>query len=98
MSSYVKSATDVRLTGDWTFRDRSHVPVSSNLAKDFDVRNWNYPTRAAMVSYHHRAREAEVEIGYLLEGKACTCGNVTHLSGLNCIVALLSLSLLFYTC
>lgn len=34
------------------------------------MRNWNYPTRAAMVSYHHRAREAEVEIGYLLEGKA----------------------------
>ena len=33
------------------------------------MRNWNYPTRAAMVSYHHRAREAEVEIGYLLEGK-----------------------------
>ena len=43
------------------------LPV--DLAKDFDVRNWNYPTRAAMVSYHHRAREAEVEIGYLLEGK-----------------------------
>lgn len=40
------------------------------LEIDFDVRNWNYPTRAAMVSYHHRAREAEVEIGYLLEGKA----------------------------
>ena len=46
----------------------SHLMIS--WAKDFDVRNWNYPTRAAMVSYHHRAREAEVEIGYLLEGKA----------------------------
>lgn len=40
------------------------------LDQDFDVRHWNYPTRAAMVAYHHRAREAEVEIGYLLEGKA----------------------------
>ena len=47
------------------------TPSPSRIGtQDFDVRNWNYPTRAAMVSYHHRAREAEVEIGYLLEGKA----------------------------
>lgn len=39
------------------------------LEIDFDVRSWNYPTRTAMTAYQHRAREAEVEIGYLLEGK-----------------------------
>ena len=49
----------------------NHWTPAVAWAEDFDVRNWNYPTRAAMVSYHHRAREAEVEIGYLLEGKAC---------------------------
>lgn len=40
------------------------------FGQDFDVRWWNYPTRVAMVNYHTRARDAEVEIGYLLEGKA----------------------------
>eukprot|EP00931_Biecheleriopsis_adriatica_P123998 TRINITY_DN99077_c0_g1_i1.p1 TRINITY_DN99077_c0_g1~~TRINITY_DN99077_c0_g1_i1.p1 ORF type:complete len:426 (-),score=54.91 TRINITY_DN99077_c0_g1_i1:57-1301(-) len=36
---------------------------------DFDVRSWIYPARSALVSYHHRAREADIQVGYLLEGK-----------------------------
>eukprot|EP00933_Yihiella_yeosuensis_P029050 TRINITY_DN22778_c0_g1_i1.p1 TRINITY_DN22778_c0_g1~~TRINITY_DN22778_c0_g1_i1.p1 ORF type:complete len:407 (-),score=52.95 TRINITY_DN22778_c0_g1_i1:45-1265(-) len=35
----------------------------------FDVRSWIYPARSALANYHDRAGEAEVEVGYLLEGK-----------------------------
>lgn len=36
---------------------------------DFDIRMWNYPARGAIASYHHRAKDAECSVGYLLEGK-----------------------------
>jgi len=36
---------------------------------DYDVRSWVYPARTTLCNYHHRAREAEIEIGYLVEGK-----------------------------
>lgn len=39
------------------------------LEIDYDVRQWVYPARTALVNYHHRAREAELNIGYLIEGK-----------------------------
>lgn len=39
------------------------------LEIDYDVRQWVYPARTALVNYHHRAREAELEIAYLVEGK-----------------------------
>lgn len=37
---------------------------------DYDVRSWVYPARSALANYHLRAREAELEIAYLVEGKA----------------------------
>lgn len=37
---------------------------------DYDIRSWVYPARTALANYHHRAAEAELEIGYLVEGKA----------------------------
>jgi len=36
---------------------------------DYDVRTWVYPARTTLCNYHHRAREAEIAIGYLVEGK-----------------------------
>ena len=35
----------------------------------YDVRGWVYPARSALVNYHHRAKEAEIEIAYVVEGK-----------------------------
>mmetsp|Transcript_49821 Transcript_49821/g.156857 ORF Transcript_49821/g.156857 Transcript_49821/m.156857 type:complete len:432 (+) Transcript_49821:1558-2853(+) len=40
------------------------------LEIDYDVRGWVYLARSTLANYHHRAREAELEIGYLVEGKA----------------------------
>jgi hypothetical protein len=39
------------------------------LEIDYDVRSWVYPARQALVNYHHLAREAELEIAYLVEAK-----------------------------
>mmetsp|Transcript_109833 Transcript_109833/g.309705 ORF Transcript_109833/g.309705 Transcript_109833/m.309705 type:complete len:405 (-) Transcript_109833:142-1356(-) len=36
---------------------------------DYDVRGWVYPAKSTLANYHHRAREAELEIGYVVEGK-----------------------------
>lgn len=53
---------------------KSSRVVSTRLPEvieiDYDVRSWVYPARTALTSYHHRAAEAELEIGYLVEGKA----------------------------
>eukprot|EP00413_Alexandrium_margalefii_P046532 CAMPEP_0204596446 /NCGR_PEP_ID=MMETSP0661-20131031/53244_1 /ASSEMBLY_ACC=CAM_ASM_000606 /TAXON_ID=109239 /ORGANISM="Alexandrium margalefi, Strain AMGDE01CS-322" /LENGTH=219 /DNA_ID=CAMNT_0051607055 /DNA_START=18 /DNA_END=677 /DNA_ORIENTATION=+ len=40
------------------------------LEIDYDVRSWVFIARSTLANYHHRAREAELEIGYLVEGKA----------------------------
>jgi len=37
---------------------------------DYDVRGWIYPARSALANYHHRSGEAELEIGYLVQGQA----------------------------
>merc|ERR1712232_66709 len=37
---------------------------------DYDVRGWVYSARSALANYHHRAKEAELEIGYLVEGRS----------------------------
>ncbi|CAE8673630.1 unnamed protein product, partial [Polarella glacialis] len=39
------------------------------LEIDFDVRSWIYPARSALANYHHRTREAAIQVGYVLEGK-----------------------------
>jgi len=40
------------------------------LEVDYDVRGWVFLARSTLANYHHRARDAELEIGYLVEGKA----------------------------
>lgn len=53
---------------------KSSRVISSRLPEvieiDYDVRGWVYPARTALANYHHRAAEAELEIGYLVEGKS----------------------------
>eukprot|EP00405_Crypthecodinium_cohnii_P017165 CAMPEP_0206458276 /NCGR_PEP_ID=MMETSP0324_2-20121206/23469_1 /ASSEMBLY_ACC=CAM_ASM_000836 /TAXON_ID=2866 /ORGANISM="Crypthecodinium cohnii, Strain Seligo" /LENGTH=335 /DNA_ID=CAMNT_0053929575 /DNA_START=534 /DNA_END=1542 /DNA_ORIENTATION=- len=46
----------------------THLPEVLEI--DYDVRSWVYPARSALASYHHRAAEAELEVGYLIEGKS----------------------------
>jgi hypothetical protein len=39
------------------------------LEIDFDVRMWSFAARSALVNYHPRAKDAELDIGLLIEGK-----------------------------
>lgn len=52
---------------------KSATVVQSRLPEvlelDYDVRSWVYLARSALATYHPRARDAEFEIGYLVEGK-----------------------------
>lgn len=40
------------------------------LEIDYDIRTWVYPARSALANYHHLAADAELQLGYLVEGKA----------------------------
>eukprot|EP00812_Abedinium_dasypus_P010164 NODE_379_length_1617_cov_759.681178.p1 GENE.NODE_379_length_1617_cov_759.681178~~NODE_379_length_1617_cov_759.681178.p1 ORF type:complete len:394 (-),score=85.12 NODE_379_length_1617_cov_759.681178:403-1509(-) len=40
------------------------------LEIDFDVRTWVFLAKSALANYHYYAREAEFEVGFVLEGRA----------------------------
>eukprot|EP00927_Polykrikos_kofoidii_P078926 TRINITY_DN75724_c0_g1_i1.p1 TRINITY_DN75724_c0_g1~~TRINITY_DN75724_c0_g1_i1.p1 ORF type:complete len:393 (-),score=61.69 TRINITY_DN75724_c0_g1_i1:220-1398(-) len=47
--------------------DQEDLPELMEI--NYDVRCWVYPARSALANYRDRAREAELEIAYVIEGK-----------------------------
>lgn len=56
----------VLLTKSSTFHSHRLPEV---LEVQYDVRAWVYLARSTLVNYHHRAKEAVIEVGYVVEGK-----------------------------
>lgn len=53
---------------------KSSRVITKNLPEvieiEYDVRTWVYAARSMLANYHYRAAEAELQIGYVVEGKS----------------------------